>query len=223
MARETLEIAEAVGHPQTVVSGLLNDRHLARPARRRGARHRAVRARPRFVPAPRRALWRPASRRPWATAGADRALRRGGESLLREAAGRRRPSCAWARSTPSWSCGSARRGSSWAQVGDAGKLGRRRAREHAREARGRARGLGASSGRRGGSRIASRSTLGSRRRSLPAGDAAGRAAGRAPADARAAISAWGSLYRRAGKDREARKHLETAAALFRDMGMRLVV
>jgi predicted ATPase len=31
----------------------------------------------------------------------------------------------------------------------------------------------------------------------------------------------GSLYRRAGKDRQAREHLEKAAALFRDMGMRL--
>jgi hypothetical protein len=31
----------------------------------------------------------------------------------------------------------------------------------------------------------------------------------------------GSLYRRAGKDREARGYLATAAALFRDMGMRL--
>ena len=31
----------------------------------------------------------------------------------------------------------------------------------------------------------------------------------------------GSLYRRAGNQREAREHLEKAAALFRDMGMRL--
>jgi len=31
----------------------------------------------------------------------------------------------------------------------------------------------------------------------------------------------GSLYRRAGKNRDAREHLEKAAALFRDMGMRL--
>ena len=31
----------------------------------------------------------------------------------------------------------------------------------------------------------------------------------------------GSLYRRAGKNPDAREHLEKAAALFRDMGMRL--
>ena len=180
MARETLEIAEAVGHPQTVVSGLLTHRHLARPARRRGARHRAVRACPRSVPAPRRALVEARLRGvPRLLAGADRALRRSGKPAAR-GAGAVGPHAHGLVPLPVDHV--AQRGAAPDGRGRRrGQARRRRAREHAREARGRARGLGASSGRRGAH--ASRAPRpGSRRRSLPAGDAAGRAAGRAPAD-----------------------------------------
>ena len=55
---------------------------------------------------------------------------------------------------------------------------------------------------------------------LPAGMRQAERVGGRPLMARCHFG-LGSLYRRAGKNRDAREHLEKAAALFRDMGMRL--